>query len=380
MTEKEIAEIRRRINIEKGNISTIRGCYVNENKEIISDFSQFLGTVPKNEAEEILAIMKKILSGQIGKNLIDIEFSTQQVIDSDEHRLLMELRDSELKSDEAASKFYEQVARSLDIEGKYLILLALDKYDVPTFTKDEIRLEDTDNIFTYILCAVCPVTQTKPALSYAVNERQFRNIKTEWIIGNPELGFMFPGFDDRQANIYNAVYYIKKSSGSYSEFTGTIFNTDVPMPADTQKEIFNAIIEETVSEDCDFEVMQAVHNQISELVAEYKTRKDEPPVTISKNTVKSVFEYCNVPQKKVEEFENQYDKNFGKDAKINPKNVVDVKRFEVKTPDITIKVNPERLNLIKTQIINGQKYILIRAEENVEVNGVNINIKESEEN
>lgn len=374
MTEKEIAEIRRRINIEKSNISTVRGCYVNENKQIISDFSQLLGTIPKDEAEGMLAIMKKTLSGQIGKNLIDIEFSTQQVIDSDEHKLLMELRDSELKNDEVAEKFYEQVVHSLDIEGKYLILLALDKYDVPAFSKDEVRLEDTENIFRYFLCAICPVTQTKPALSYAVKEKELRNIKTDWIISNPELGFMFPAFDDRQANIYNAVYYIKKSSESYVDFTETIFNTDVPMPADTQKEVFNALIEETVSEDCDFEVMQTVHNQITELVEEYKTHKDEPPITISKNTVKTIFEYCSIPENKILEFENQYDKNFGENAKLNPKNIVDTKKFEVKTPDVTIKVNPDRLDLVKTQIIDGQKYILIRAEENVEVNGVDINI------
>lgn len=380
MTEKEIAEIRRRINIDKSNISIVRGCYVNENKEIISDFTQFLGTVPKDEAEEVLAIIKKTLSGQLDKNLIDIEFSTQQVIDSDEHKLLMELRESELKDDNIAAALYEKIIRSLDFEGKYLILLTLDKYDVPMYSKDNIKLEDMDNIFTYILCAVCPVKQTKPALSYAVNEQQFRNIKTDWIISNPELGFMFPAFDDRQANIYDAVYYIKNSSESYDEFVGEIFNTDIPMPADTQKEVFNAIIEETVSDDCNFEVMQTVHNQISEIIAESKSHKNEPPITISKNTVKNVLEYCNISEEKVAEFEKQYDKSFGENARISPKNVVDVKKFEVKTPDITIKVNPERLDLVKTRIINGQKYILILAEDNVEVNGVNISIKDISQN
>ena len=244
MTEKEIAEIRRRINIDKCSISDIRGCYVNENKEIIAQFSQFLGTVPKDEAAGLLSIIKKVLSGQQGKNLIDIEFSNQQVIDSDEHNLLMKLRDSELKDDETVAEFYKHVISSLQIEGKYLILLTLDKYDVPSYTKDDIKLEDTDTIFKYLLCAICPVTMTKPALSYAVTEQQFKNIKTDWIISNPEIGFMFPAFDDRQANIYDALYYIKNSSLSYDEFTDEIFNTDIPMPADTQKEVFNAIIEE----------------------------------------------------------------------------------------------------------------------------------------
>lgn len=375
MTEKEIAEIRRRFNIDKCNISTIRGCYVNENREVISDFNQFMGTVPKDEAEEVLIKFKKILSGQIGKNIIDIEFSNQQVIDSEEHTLLMKLRDSELSDDEAVSEFYAHAIKTLDFEGKYLILLTLDKYDVPVYSKDEIKLEDTDNIFKYLVCSICPVEMTKPALSYAVNEQQFKNIKTDWIIKNPELGFMFPAFDDRQANIYNAVYYIKNPSISYDEFTDEIFNTETPMPADTQKEVFNAMIEETVSEDCSFEVMQNVHSQIHELVEEYKTHKDEPPLTISKNTMKNVLEYCRVPSEKIEAFEKQYDESFGKDAKISPKNVVDVKKFEMKTADIVIKVNPERIDLVKTQIIDGQKYIMIRAEDNVEVNGVNISIK-----
>ncbi len=378
MTEKEIAEIRRRITIDKCSITTIRGCYVNEDKGIISDFNQFMGTVPKDEAAEVLIKFKKVLSGQIGKNLIDIEFSNQQVVDSDEHRLLMKLRDSELEDDEAVSEFYTHVIQNLDLEGKYLILLTLDKYDVPAYTKDDIKLEDSDNIFKYLLCTICPVTMTKPALSYAVNEQQFKNIKIDWIISNPELGFMFPTFDDRQANIYNALYYIKNPSISYDEFTDEIFNTDTPMPADTQKEVFSTIIEETVSEDCSFEVMQNVHNQISGMVEEYKAHKDEPPLTISKTTVKNVLEYCRVPAEKVEAFENKYDECFGKDARISPKNVVDVKKFEMKTADVVIKVNPERLDLVKTKIIDGQKFIMIRAEENVEVNGVNIAISDEE--
>ena len=161
MTEKEIAEIRRRFNIDKTNIQHIRGCYVNENKEIISDFNQFFGTMPRDESEKLLAIIKKTLSGTVGKNLIDIEFSNQQVIDSPEHRLLMTLRDSELSDDEAADELYKQIIGSYSTEDKFLILLTYEKYDVPSYSKDDIKLEDTDNIFSYIICCVCPVKMTK---------------------------------------------------------------------------------------------------------------------------------------------------------------------------------------------------------------------------
>lgn len=204
----------------------------------------------------------------------------------------------------------------------------------------------------------------------------FCNIATDWIISAPELGFMFPSFDDRQSNIYNAVYYIRNSSENYEDFVAEIFNTDIPMPADTQKEIFNAILEETVSEDCSFEVVQTVHAQICEMVAEHKAEKREEPLVISKHTVKDVLEYCGVSEPNISNFEEQYDTRFGADTGLSPKNIIDVKKFEVKTPDITIKVSPDRPDLIRTQIIDGQKYILIKADENVEVNGVNINITE----
>lgn len=374
MTEKEISEIRRRFNIDKTNISCIRGCYVNENKEIISDFNQFFGTIPRNEAEELLTIIKKTLSGTIGKNLIDIEFSNQQVIDSDEHKLLMRLRDSALNDDEAVAELFAGIIRSLMLEGKYLILLTFDKYDVPSYSKDDIKIEDSSEVFSYLVCAVCPVKMTKPALSYYVNENQFRNISVDWIINTPELGFMFPAFDDRQSNIYNALYYSKSPAENHEELVEAIFKTEIPMPAAAQKEIFNSILEETVSEDCSYEVLQTVHEQLSSMITEHKERKEEAPLVISKNTVKDVLSYCGVAEPHKDEFDKKFDNEFGENTELSPKNIIDVKKFEVCTPDITIKVNPERKDLVKTRIIDGVKYIMIRADDNVEVNGVNINI------
>lgn len=374
MTEKEIAEIRRRFNIDKTNIKCIRGCYVNENKEIISDFNQFFGTMPRDEAEEILTIIKKTLSGTIGKNLIDIEFSNQQVIDSDEHNLLMKLKDSELEDDEAVSLLYQKIIRSLKIEGKFLILLTFDRYDVASYSKDEVKLEDSADVFSYLICSICPVKMTKPALSYYVNENQFRHISVDWIISNPETGFMFPAFDDRQSNIYNTLYYSKNTSDNHEELVGEIFNTEIPMPAAAQKEIFNSILQETVSEECSYDVMQNVHEQITGMITEHKVNKEEEPLVISKRNVTDVLEYCGVTEEHISEFAEKYDNEFGADTRLSPKNIVDVKKFELSTPDITIKVNPERKELVKTKIIDGVKYIMIRADENVEVNGVNINI------
>ena len=378
MTEKETAEIRRRLTLQKSSVSKIRGCYVNGDGTPITEFSSSLATIPQNEAEEVLAILKKVLSGQPDRNLIDIGFSNSQVVEGAEHKLLMGLRDSALEDDELVTELYRKVMNNVSFDEKYLILLALDKYDVPVYGKDDQLLEDTDNVFTYILCAVCPVKQTKPALSYSVEEEQFCSLKTGWAIDKPETGFMFPAFDDRQSNIYNALFYVKKPDGAFDDLSEEIFGVEPPLPADSQKEVFSEILNETVAEDCGIEVMQEVHTKLSEMIIEHKVKKDEPPLTISKGVIADLLTECDVPEEKVENFSSEYDRVFGENVRINPKNIVDIKKFEMKTPEVSIKVDPERLDLIKTAVIDGRKCIVIRVEHDVEVNGVNISIKPEE--
>lgn len=376
MNEKEISEIRRRFKGERINIGFIRGCYVNEGGEIVTDFSQQLLNMTNEETDEILAIMKKTLSGGIGSNLIDIEFSNEQVMNSPEHKLLMTLRDSGLKDDAAVNEFFKKVSETVKLDSSYLILLANDRYDVFKYNKDGGREEDSCEVFSYIICSICPIKLTRPALSFKALENEFKNIGTNTVVGASQLGFMFPTFDDRTANIYNALYYTKDTWGKHNDFINAIFNTKRPMPARIQQATFTSILKETVQDECNLEVVQAVHDQINEIVQESKQHKEEEPLTVNKDTLKVVLKTCGVKEEKVEEFSKEYDKNFGENAEITPQNIMNPKTFEVTTPDVTIKVNPERNDLVSTKVINGRKYIMILADEGVEVNGIDINITE----
>ena len=375
MNEKEIAELRRRFRQDKSNITHVRGCYVNENREIISEFDQSLTLSRQEDAEKILAVLRKTLSGAVGRNLLDIEFDTRQVVEGDEHRLLMALRDSRLADQEAVHALFRRVIASLDLAGNYLILLAYDAYDVPYRSKDGQRQDDaSDQVFTYILCAVCPVKLTKDALSYYIQENQFRSVEADWVVAAPEVGFLFPAFDDRATNLYNALYYTRDISQSHPDFVDALFKSQVPMPAAVQKETFQSILGDTLEEECRYEVVQAVHDELCGMIAAHKESKEEDPLVISKVTVKQVLHECGVSPDHVERFEEQYDRQFGPEADLPPRNIVDEKQLEVKTPDVTIKVSPERSDLVETRVIDGRRYILIRAEEGVEVNGVQIHI------
>lgn len=375
MNEKEIAELRRRFRADKSSISRVRGCYVNEKREIISQFDQSLGILGQTESEQLLATLRKTLSGTLGKNLLDIPFDTRQVVEGDQHKLLMTLRNSALRDEEAVSAFYQRVIQSLDLEGNYLILLVQDDYDVPYRSKDGERQDDASSeVFRYILCSICPVKQTKEALSYYVYENAFHSISADWVVSAPEMGFLFPSFDERSTNLYDALYYCKDTSQTHPDFVEAVFHAPAPMPAAEQMETFQALLQDTLSDECRYQVVQFVHGQLREMIEEHKANKVEEPLVVDKGTVRRVLEHSGVSEEHVEAFEERYDDAFGADADLSPRNLVDTKQLEITTPDITIKVSPDRGDLVETRLIDGARYILIRAEEGVAVNGVPIQI------
>ena len=373
MNDREISEIRRRLRPEKNNVGRIRGCYVNDNHTIISEFDQMLGLISSNEAEEILSLLRKSLSGSIGRNLLDISFSNQQVLDSDEHKLLSALRSSSLSDNDAVKMFYEKAIKSIDIEGSYFILLANDKYDIFSFDADK-KDDDSSEVFSYIICAVCPIKAAKPSLGYNLAESKFKNIIRDSIVSSPEIGFMFPAFDCRKSNIYGALLFTRDISLSHEAFVDTIFKADIPIPATEQTTSLAEILNNTVADDCSLELIQAMQTQLIELTADHKTNKEEEPLTLSVKDMGTLLRFGGVKEDTIGAFTKKFEDGFGSAASIHPANIIDMKKFEVKTPEVTVKVSTECSELVQTRIIDGTKYLLIRADGDVEVNGIRINI------
>lgn len=371
MNQKEVAELRRRFKLDKSAISRIYGCYVNSGKEVVSYIDESLGMLPEEEAEKYLGLLKKALSGTQGKNLIDIVFSTGQVVDSDEHRLLMALRDSGLKDGEIRQTFYQKVIESLDMgDSNYLILLAHDTYDVPYRAKDgETQTDASDQVFSYIVCCVCPVKDGKLELGYCPGENEFHNCVPSQIVAPPELGFLFPAFDDRAANIYNALSYSRKADELHQEFLDAIFHTEPPMSAGEQREAFQAALSEALEGVCSLEVVQAVHEQLSSRIEQHRESKDPEPLSVTAKEVGGILQGCGVGEEQVAAFCESCSQQFGEGAALSPANLIDSKRFEVKTPDATVSVEPERSYAVETRVIDGKKYLLIPADEGLEVNG-----------
>ncbi|MEE1200435.1 MAG: DUF4317 domain-containing protein [Christensenellales bacterium] len=377
MNKFDFAEIRRRFQPDKNSISCIRGCYVNEKREIVSTFNRPLMSLPQEESEKYLAIFRRVLSGLPGKNLVEMVFRPDQVMESVEHGLLTSLRNTALKVDEGVQSLCQRIIDSLDLEGNYLILLTYDAYDVPRMAHDSVQDEDaSENIFDYILCAICPVKLTKPALSYFAEDNNFHEREQNWIVATPELGFMFPAFEDRAANIYSAVYFSRDTETKRDGLIAALFNTESPMPAGEQKKVFQSILEDSIGEDLHYDVLQTIHAQLCDRLEEHKAERASEPLCISRREVSAILSDCDVPKDRMEAFETQYDQEFGFGTNLNVQNIVNERKFELRTPEVVINVAPGCSDLVETRVIDGFRYILIRAEEGVEVNGMNIRIPE----
>lgn len=380
MNTNEVKEIRRRFRADKDNISRIYGCYVNAAGEIVTRIDMSVGLMEQEETEMYYKILKKSLSGTLGKNLIDIEFSTAQVENSDEHRLLQGLRQSHLSDSGLRELMYERIIQTVDMgESSYVILMASDAYDVPfKASDDEVFEEGSTEVFDYFVCCICPVKDAKSALRYESDEHAFRGTSTGHLLSAPEIAFMFPAFDDRCANIYNLLYYSRSSADIHDEFIQGIFNAEkVPMSAGAQKEAFCDCLSFSLKENCSLEVVQAVHDDIREMLAVHKESKEPELPEIYIEDVDDILKKSGVPDEAITVFNEECRRQLGDTDTFNPDNLVESKKFEIITPEVKITASPDYACKIKAETINGQQYIMIPADCDVTVNGISIKIPSS---
>ena len=371
MNQKEVGELRRRFQPEKSAVRRIYGCYVNNIGEIVAYLDESIGTMPPEEAEQYLGLFKKALSGTIGKNLIDIVFSTQQVMDSDEHRLLSALRNSELRDDAAREAFFQTVIQSMDLDGRSVILLAHNVYDVPVHSKGLDPFAETgDTVFSFIVCCVCPLKEGKASLSFCPAENEFHSLVPSPTVCPPELGFLFPAFDDRAANIYSALFYSRKPNELHQNFLDAVFCVEPPMTAGEQKEAFQTALSESLESACSLEVVQTVYEQLTERMEQHRESKDPEPLLLTAKEVGAILQESGVEEPRVTAFCENCGRQFGDGAALSPANLVDGRHFEVKTAEATISLSAADSCLVETRIVDGRKYLLIPVGEGLEVNGL----------
>ena len=371
MNKREVLEIRKQYKPEDNSITRICGCYVNGNKEIIAMSKDAFLSLPEEAIFKYLTIFKQTLSGTIGKNLINMEFPLEQEMPGGTQEFLMKLRYSRLQDDLLIEEFFQKIIDNFHYGENYYIILIHVAYDIPGKSTDGSEMHDaSDEVYEYLLCSICPVQLSKEGLCYNPATNQVENRVRDWLVEAPMKGFLFPAFNDRRTDIHSLLYSSKQPEELQPDFIENVLGCSFPMSAGSQKSTFHSVVMNTLGEECEYQVIRNIHNNLNEIIEEAKT-EPEPPV-ISKPEMKRLLKNSGLSDAQMQEFDSSFDSIAGEKTEFLITNIAETRKFSIQTPDVVIKVNPERTDLVETKVIDGKQCLVIEINDQVEVNGVPI--------
>ncbi len=379
MNKVDISELKKRFKKTKVTASRLAGCYVaGEEREIKTYINDSFLNLEEEEMFKYLEIMKKTLSGTLGKNMLELGFSNDEELNGNKYKSLTALRDSELKNEQMLEAFYRSVIDSYDYPGNYLILLVYDAYDVPKKTEDGQLLDESEEVYKYILCSICPVELTEPGLSYFEDRNVIANRVRDWLVETPMNGFVFPAFTDRSADVHNLLYYVKDTDEMHEEFIDAVLGCGTKEPFDKQKKTLYTIVDSVLNEVPEYETFAVVKNINSALAEMVEEKEDEEPVLIDCRGMKEVFRESGIKDEHLYAVEDAFNACVS-DGSLDARGLIE-KNMKLKTDTVTVQVKPENADIIEVKIIDGRKCLVIPMDVDIEVNGVMRRVQEALEN
>ena len=369
MNRKELNELRRRLRAEDSAITQFYGCYVSSLRQIISVFSVSTATMNQTESEMYYALLKKAISGTAGKSLVTVRLEKN----SPGQRMLNDIRVYGAKDAVLRERFFRTIIENADMEGSYLILLALDSYDVPhRSASGEYDREASGAVFSYFICALCPVIDAEAKLAYSSEEREFRSDSVGQTVGAPAAGFLYPSFAGRSSNLDKALYYMKSPAEPHDELVKGLFGTERPMLDAERREAFHYALAEATDGTCDFTTVQALYQTMRDKTEELKLSETPELDMLRPDDVQDILEKGGLDGKKARQFASSFAEAVGRDARMMPSAVMESGSFRMTTEGVKITVSPDMAGLVKMRTIDGRRYILIPVDGGAEVNGVSV--------
>lgn len=369
MNKKEILEIRKQFTPANCAITRIAGCYVDHEKEKRMISRNAFLSIPEEVAFKYFDIFKRTLSGSLGKNLLNMEFPTEQESPDGKQEFLMRLRKSRLTDIELLDEFYDKIIESYDYAENYYIVLIHAMYDIPGKSSDGTEMYDaSDSVYEFLLCSICPVQLSKAGLTYNVEHDQIEDRIRDWIVDKPDKGFLFPAFNDRSTDIHSALYYTKKSADLQQELIDEVLGAEIPKSADEQKESFKYLLQDVLNEKLNYDNMRILHDKLNELVEEHMDESE--PFELDKSDVRKMLEECVGSE--LSDFDEHYNKCIGEQGMLVATNIAEMKTFNLRTPNVNIKVDSDRADLVETKVIDGRPCVVIAVDGIIEVNGIDV--------
>lgn len=428
MNKKEVLELKRRFKKEAATFTRVCGCYVDGNHNKVCKFGNTFLNLEEDEFYKYLEIANKALSGTIGNNLLELKFPIEEEEVGGRQHILMALRASKLEDENLLDTFYDLVIDTYDHAGNYLIVLFHDAYDVMTRTKDNNNLDESEEVYEYLICAICPVDLSKPGLGFLEEEHRIGPRVRDWVVGAVDTAFLFPAFNDRSTDIHSTLFYTKNTKEPHSEFMANGLGCGIERTATEQKMAFHSIVRNVLGAEDEHtdDVLLDLQQNLSDMIDEYAETHDddEDAFLLDKEVVTKLLADSDISEEKAAKIEKSVDEAFGVkppaaenviDSKALVQNELRVEKMaledqvgtltvqlnekdealaertsqliekqeeidnyiaETKTYDVVLRVKPEKASQIKSQVINGQKCLVIPMDEDehATINGVNTTV------
>ncbi|MCB2357992.1 DUF4317 domain-containing protein [Clostridium estertheticum] len=332
MRRKDILELKRRFKKEQCTFTKVCGCYVNGEKHTILKFRESFLNLDEEEYFKYLEIAKKVLSGTIGNNILELNFEVNEDFTNERQTSLMQLKNSQLKDDAFLDNLYDLIIDNYDYTGNFLILFFHDAYDVISKTKDNIKIDESEEVYEYVLCAICPVSLSEPGLRYFEEKNEIKARIRDWVVESPTNGFVFPAFIDRSADVNSIMYYTKNAKDTHTELMENVLGCLSKQTATVQKETFQSIIKDSFSEGDDKadKVFMDIQENLSAMIEEYNEQNDDAdsePISLTKKDIQNLLIESEVSGEITTMIENSYVENFGDDNTL-AKNLIDAKALK----------------------------------------------------
>lgn len=435
MRKKDILELKKRFKKDHCTFTKMCGCYVNGEKNILLKFRETFLNLEEDDYFKYLEIAKKVLSGTIENNILELNFELNEEHVNEKQLEFMKLKNSQLKDDLLLDDFYNSIINNYDYEGNFLILIFHDAYDIITKTKDNAKLDESEEVYEYILCAICPVELSKAGLRYFEEENSIKSRTRDWVVEAPSNGFVFPAFINRTTDVNSIMYYTKNAKDTHPELMENVLGCPSKQTNTEKKETFNDILrdalgpDEKKSDHFFMEIQESLNNKIEEHNIIHED--SETPIFLTDEVIQDILNESGVPDEITTKIEKSYAESFGdtppvadilidnkalaakaqkkkeemlekqvrilenklervtQDNSLNTEAAVEVDSNNLieenenntfndnlsevdNSYDIVLQVKPEKVSKIKSEIINGQKCIIIpvNEDEHTNVNGV----------
>lgn len=385
MRKKDILELKKRFKKDQCTFSKMCGCYVNGEKNIILKFRETFLNLDEDEYFKYLEIAKKVLSGTIDNNILELKFPLNEDLINERQISLMQLKNSQLKDDNLLDNFYNIIINNYDYTGNFLILLFHDAYDVITKTRDNLKIDESEEVYEYVLCAICPVSLSGPGLRYFEEENKIKARIRDWVVDPPTNGFVFPAFIDRSADVNSVMYYTKNAKDTHPELMENVLGCYSKQTVTIQKETFQSIIKDTFSADekkAD-KIFSEIQENLNNMVDEYNAIYDDTdcePISLTKDDVQNLLIESGVPEEITTKIEKSYVENFGDDLPL-AENLIDAKVLKANEQRKKEEKLQKQVEILESRLEQIKRETAIDSETNLstELNEDNQNLEESSE-